>query len=210
MRSIATVTTAATVTRLTTLATVKEELSITTSADDAVLGRKIDEATSEIEAHLGRSFRRETLTETVWGTDGCADYLVLARAPVVSVTSVTVDDVLIAASEYRLDGEAGILHRLDASGYPSFWSWCKSIVIVYAAGYLLPGESGRTLPYALEAGALSLMASYWQSRGRDPMVKSEEVPGVQSVQYWVGSVGESGDLPPDVVTKIAPFRRVLV
>ena len=210
MQSIATITTAASVTRLTTVARVKQELDITSNDNDALLGSKIDEATSEIEAHLGRFFRRETLTETFWGDSECAQYLILARAPVASITSVTIDDVAVDSTEWRLDAATGILHRLDSTGYPSFWSWCKSVVVVYVAGYLLPGEVGRTLPEAIEAGALSLMSAFWQSRGRDPLVKSEEIPGVERVDYWVGYIGEAGQLPPDVITKIAPFRRVLV
>lgn len=208
MRSIATITTAASVTRLTTVDRVKDELSITTSANDAMLGQKIDEATSDIEAHLARTLCRETLTDTFWG-DNCVEYLILARAPASSITSVTVDDVVVDASEYRLDAEAGVLYRLDASGYPSFWSWCKSVVVVFAGGYLLPGETGRNLPAALEAGAIALVNSFWQSRGRDPMVRSEEIPGVLSQTFWVGAVGESSELPPDVVAKISPFRRVV-
>jgi len=209
MYSIATITTAASATRLTTVERFKEETGITSNNNDGLLAKKIDEATSDIEAHLARTFCRETLTETFWGDSDWAERLVLARAPVVSITSITVDDVAVDASEVRLDAESGLLYRLDASGYPSFWTWCKSAVIVYVAGYLLPGESGRNLPPAVEAGALSLVSSYWQSRGRDPMVKSESVPGVMDVQYWVGSVGEAGELPPDVITKISPFRRVL-
>lgn len=206
LRSIVTVTTAPGETKLTTLARVKQELEITDGANDALLESKIDEATSDIEAHLGRTLARATLTETFW--DGFyADYLLLDRAPVASITSVTVDDVVVAAGEYRLDDKAGILYRLDASGYPSFWSWTKSVVIVYAAGFLLPGEAGRNLPPAIEAGAISLMQSFWQARGRDSLVKSEEIPGVMRVDYWVGAVGEAGELPPDVVMKIAPFRR---
>lgn len=207
MPSIATITSAASVTRLTTLERVKQELDITDGSKDALLASKIDEATSDIEAHLGRVFRREVFSERFWGRCECPEFLILARAPVVSVDSVTEDDVAVATPEVRLDPDTGQLYRLDASGFPSFWSWCKEVVITYTAGFLLPGQSGRNLPHALEAGAISLVQSFWQSRGRDPLVKSEDIPGVMRVDYWVGSVGEAGDLPPDVMAKIAPFRR---
>lgn len=206
MHSIISITTAPAETRLTTLQRVKDELGITTGANDALLTTKIDEATSDIEAHLSRTLCRAGLTETIW-SEGFAEYFVLARAPVASITSVTIDDEVVDADEYRLDTDAGILYRLDASGYPCVWSWCKSVVIVYAAGYIMPGQSGRDLPFAIEAGAVSLVQSFWRSKGRDTLVKEEEIPGVMRTSYWVGAVGQSGELPPDVISKIAPFRR---
>jgi uncharacterized phiE125 gp8 family phage protein len=209
MQSIATVTTAPAETDLTTIERVKAELNMTSvdTARDNLLGYKIAEATSDIEAHLGRVLCRAGLTERFWGDPGCAEYLILARAPVASITSVTVDGVAVSSTEYRLDGASGILYRLDASGYPSIWEWCKDIVVVYVAGYIVPGESGRDLPEALEAATVELVASYWSSRGRDPTVKAEDVPGLGRVEYWVGAVGKAGELPPSVDAKIAPFRR---
>jgi hypothetical protein len=51
------------------------------------------------------------------------------------------------------------------------------------------------------------MSDYWAAKGRDPSVKSEEIPGVIRTDYWVGAVGEAGELPPRVVMKLAPYRR---
>jgi uncharacterized phiE125 gp8 family phage protein len=209
MNSIATITAAATVTKLVTLDRVKLELGITGSANDTLLNAKIDEATSDIEAHTGRTFRRETFSETFWGDTACQGFLILARAPVSSITSVTLDDVSVDSDEYRLDPDTGQLFRLDANGYPCIWWWCKSVVVVYSAGFLLPGETGRTLPPSLESAAIDLVTSYWVNKGRDQTIKAEDVPGLGRVDYWVGAVGESGELPPNVVAKISPFRRVV-
>lgn len=209
MRCIATVTAPPEVTNLTTLERVKLELEIAGDANDALLAAKIAEASSDIEAHIGRVLSRATLSELFWGESG-AEYLILARAPVAELVSVTEDDVAVDLDEVRLDPETGQLYRLDASGNACAWLWCKEVTVVYRAGYLLPGEDGRDLPAALEAGAIALLNSYWQSRGRDPTVRGEDVPGLGSVQYWVGAVGEAGELPPDVVAKISPFRRVLL
>lgn len=207
MESIVVITTAPEATRLTTLERVKSELNITTETTDDLLAAKIDEASSDIEAHLGRTLNRATLTQTFWGEPYGAEYLILDRAPVASITSVAVDDVVVDADEYRLDGRTGQLFRLDSSGYPCVWWWCKSVIVEFVAGYLLPGEDDRDLPFAIESAAIALINSYWQARGRDPLVRSESIPGLGDVAYWVGSVGESGDLPPDVQTKISPFRR---
>jgi hypothetical protein len=193
----------------------KIELSIPDDSTDVLLQAKIDEASSDIEAHTNRVFARATLSETFWW-DACqgrprhVNSLTLARAPVASITSVTVDDVVVAASEYRLDAQSGLLFRLTSDGFPSVWCWSKSVVIVYVAGYDLPGATTPNLPHAIEAAALSLISSYWLSRGRDPSVRSEDVTGIGSVTYWVGAVGEAGQLPPDVMAKIMPFRRWII
>ena len=210
MRSIATVTTAPEYQALTTLDRVKLELGETSSVYDALLTAKILEASADIESHLTRMLPRAGLTERFWGEPWCVEYLMLARWPVAEITSVTVDDVAVDDDEYRLDEETGHLYRLDESGYPSVWEWCKDIVVVYTGGYLMPEETSPTLPASLEGAAVELVASYWLSRGRDPKVRSESIPGLSEVSYWVGSVGAQGDLPPSVISKISPFRRAQI
>jgi uncharacterized phiE125 gp8 family phage protein len=207
MHNIATVTTAPEYTALTTLDRVKLELDIDTDANDILLTSKIREASGDIEAQLSRTLCRAGITERFWGEPYCTEFLILNRWPVVSIASVTVDDVAVDSDEYRVDLETGQLFRLDASGYPSVWAWCKDILVVYTAGYLMPEDSSPTLPAALEGAAVDLVSSYWQQRGRDPRVRAEDIPGIASVQYWVGSIGSSGELPPSVMTKIAPYRR---
>lgn len=205
MRSIVTVTTAPERTALTTVERVKQELSITTDTSDDLLGIKINEASSDIEAHISRTLAYAGLTQTFWG-EGCVEYLILDRAPVDEIATVTVDGDVVDSAEYRLDAETGILYRLDASGYPCAWFWCKSVVIVFTGGYELPGADSPTLPPAIEAAAVELVTSYWTSKGRDPTIRSEDIPGLGAVTYWVGAVGPQGELPPSVVAKISPFR----
>jgi uncharacterized phiE125 gp8 family phage protein len=204
-----TVTTAPEFTALTTLDRVKLELDISTSDNDALLTSKIREASGDIESHIGRTLCRAGLTERFWG-EGCAEYLILSRWPVVSIASVTVDDEEIDDAEYRLDNETGQLYRLDTSGYAIAWTWCKDVVIVYTGGYLMPEDTSPTLPAVLEGAAVELVASFWLSRGRDPRVRSESIPGLGEVSYWVGAVGAAGELPPSVVSKISPFRRAQI
>jgi len=202
LRSILSITTAATVRNLTTLERVKAELSIEGNASDVLLRAKIREASSDINARAWAD-PYETVEQTLWNV-GCEEYLVLARRPNVSIASVMVDGV---AATYRLDAEAGLLYGLDADGYATPWMACKSIALTYSAGYVMPGQTGANLEPALEAACIELLQSYWSSRGRDPLIRSEDVPGLGSVTYWVGAVGESGELPPSVESRIAPFRR---
>lgn len=213
MRSIVTVTGANSDKMLTTLNRVKLELDIT-SVDtnrDMLLNLKILEASDDIEAALGFTVRKETVSEVVWFENGdlAPEYLVLDRTPVATLTSVTIDGLLADAATYRLDSETGQLYAL-CNGYPSHWYFCKSVVVAYAGGYILPAESGSNLPAGIQGAAVELMSNYWAAKGRDPSVKSEEIPGVIRKDYWVGAVGEAGELPPSVVTKLAPFRRALV
>lgn len=212
MRQILTVTTAATVTKLATRERVKQELDITNSASDALLDAKLDEASSDIEAALGFTVARESVSETFWH-EGFADspeYITLNRTPVVSIDSVTLDDQVIDASLYRLDAATGQLFALNSSGYPFPWLFSKSLIVAYSGGYLLPGQSGRNLPPGIEGAAVELLSDFWLAKGRDPSVRSEEIPGVMRTDYWVGAVGEEGQLPPRVLMKLAPFRRAQV
>lgn len=212
MRSIVTVTSAATSNKLTTTARVKQELSITSAEHDELLGRKIDEASSDIQAYLNFNLARETVEQTFWleDFDDMPAALLLDRTPIASITSVTVDGVAIDSSYYRYDAKTGELFKLDESGYPCRWLFCKSVIVVHVGGYILPGQDGANLEPAIESAAISLVTLFWLEKGRDQSVKSVEIPGVIRTDYWVGSVGEEGELPPGVVSKIARFRRAAI
>jgi hypothetical protein len=201
-------------TALTTLDRIKKELNITTvdAIRDEVLQDKIDEASDDIEAALGFRLVREAAVQTFWHEqyDVSPTVLVLDRAPVATIASVVVDGVTYDASRYRLDPKTGELFALHSSGYPSVWIFWNSVIVNYEGGYILPPASDRDLPKGIEGACIDLLSSYWAAKGRDPAVRSEEVPGVISKQYWVGAVGEDGELPPSVVMKLAPFRRVPV
>jgi hypothetical protein len=206
MNSTLTVDTAASTHDLTVLSTVKGELGIDAqeSQHDAALASLIRQASGIVATYCNRVFASEIVTETFWPAQ-CQpqDCLILSRSPVSAIASVTLDDEVIAASEYRIDAASGLLYRLDASGYPSRWYVGKSAIVAYTAGYqLLDG-----LPYGIERGTVLLIKEYWSGRGRDPRVKSEDVPGVMSVDYWVGQIGTPGELPPDVRALLDPHRR---
>ncbi len=213
MRSIVTIAEPASETALTTLARVKLELNITSedANRDEVLQDKIDEASDDIEASLGFRVARETAVETFWHEqyDAMPDKLILDRTPVASIESVVVDGESYDPSRWRLDPGTGELFALDCAGWPCVWFFFKSIVVTYAGGYILPDASDRNLPKGIEGACIDLVSSFWAAKGRDPALKSYEVPGVISKSFWVGSVGEDGELPPSVVMKLAPYRRAI-
>jgi len=103
----------------------KAELQITTDANDEILKAKIAEASSDIQAAIGYRLPSEEVRETFWHDDGsrprmrvrcfgnpAETTLFLKRTPVSRIASVTVDDLALNPTEYRLDPEAGLLDRL--------------------------------------------------------------------------------------------------
>lgn len=192
---------------LTVLETAKAELgipSIDTSQDDRITVL-IKQASSIVADYCNQVFAEEEVEETFW-----ADYpsewtraFKLSRSPVTTVTSVLIDSALLDPSEYRI-GRDGYLHRVDSPIGVCNWVWTQTAVITYKAGYVLLDN----LPYGVERAALSLIKEYHLGTGRDPRVRSEDVPGVRSVSYSVGSTGETGQLPPDVIALLAPYKEL--
>ena len=222
MRSVVEIVTPAESELLTTLERVKAELQITTDTNDEILEAKIAEASSDIQAAVGKRLPREDVKETFWHDDDghplhgmhfgnpAQTTLFLNRTPVSAIASVTVDDIALDPAEYRLDPDAGLLDRLSTDGIPCAWCFCKSAIVAYTGGFILPGQDGRNLAYAIEGAVVALVSDYWASRGRDPTLRSESIPSVIDRQFWVGAVGDPGLLPPRVLASIAPFRRPAV
>jgi hypothetical protein len=122
---------------------------------------------------------------------------------------VTVDDVVLYPTQYLVDPDAGTLDRFE-SGFPCEWWFCKSVVVDYTGGFILPGTPERDLPAGIEGAVVALVSDYWASRGRDPTLMSENIPGVREVRYWVGAVGDPELLPPRILASLSQFRRPLV
>jgi len=90
------------------------------------------------------------------------------------------------------------------------WHYYNALSVGYSGGWVMPGETGRTLPPAIESACVAYVRSIWFSRRRDPLVKSIEVPGVISYDYWVGGTTDVGAMPPEVSAMLAPFKRLRV
>lgn len=212
MKSSLVVTSAATSTDLTVRATVKEELGIPAEVTqhDSYLTKAIRRASGIVAEYCGQTFAQETVTETFWPdrAPGFTEYstsLLLSRLPVVSIGSLTVDDSVKDASEYRINSKTGELTALSSGG-PSTFGVGVSAVVVYTAGYLLLDG----LPDGVEDATLMLIRDAWFARARDPRVRSESIPGVASYDYWVGQIGAAGQLPPDVLARLEKHRRLVL
>jgi hypothetical protein len=214
MRSIVKVTEAATNERLTTVERVQADLGIT--GNDAAITTAIDEASSRIEAELGYHLALETVTETFRaGINGYAEAAIalpLERTPVVTIDSITIDARELVDGDWVVDEVSGLLYWLSGTGLSSPWRFCNALSVAYSGGWVMPGETGRTLPPALEAAAVAYCRSMLASRDRDPLLRSVEIPGVITRDYYSHNRagGESTLLPPDVASMLNPFKRCRV
>lgn len=209
MKSIVTVTTAATSRLLTTRARFKSEVGITATTDDDMIDAWLLEASDAIAAYVGRQLLPETVSEAFRLAPGELAYrpdvmpLTLARWPVTTLTSVVEEGTTLATTDYEIDKATGCLWRLS-NGYRARW-YAVNVVVAYIAGY-----ADSTAPRSpLATACLSVLKHRWSARSRDPMVKSQDIPGVLKTDYWVGSVGD-GPFPPDVIALLDPFRDIII
>lgn len=203
--------------KLADLATLKAELGITNGDSDALLNRALDAASARIVSYTGREFAKETLIETLPGSGSFT--LMLTRTPVLSITGITADGVTVSASDYVLkDAGAGLVFSkyswLNTSGsysgisrIPNSGAAQDLYAVTYQAGYALPGEGSRTLPFDIEQAALMLATGFYQSRQRQVGVKSEDIKDVYRVEYFDQSASMQGGMPADVAGILDPWRR---
>lgn len=211
IRTITTVTSAATSYDLTTLAAVKDELSISDTSKDATLSRYITAASLAIAQFCNRVFVKETVKDEFWPDrevysyqlPGTVQSLQLSRWPVGTVTSVTENgEALVDGTGYRVDKENGSLIRLDGVGYPQSWlAW--PTVAIYEGGY-------AEVPADVSDAAVRLVKARYLAKGRDPFLKQESIPGVRDVSYWVATGSDAGNMPPDVTDILVNYRQVIV
>jgi hypothetical protein len=217
---LTTVTTQASTSDLTTLLNVLGDLDINdaTAATRLYLRRLISQCSADFATFCNRTFGLQTYTVTISqdGRPGSGIFWntresIHLRAPLVSVTSVTEDGtVLVLNTDYVLDIENATIWRIDTDGNPRGWSREK-IVIVYKAGWLLPGmvdAAAVALPADIEGKALRFIKVCYLERGRDTFVKSENVAGVGSLTY--GSTPPEGNMPSDIIDFLEQNYRVPV
>ena len=188
---------------ITTLANAKAELNIptATTTDDTYIERLIGAMTQFAETFCRRRFYYDAaITEYVAGF-GTA-YLQLARPPITSITSVTLDGSTISSSNYSVNGllNSGLIYSevgwantgLVGSGITKNHTpgtEQKLYTVVYKGGWVTPTQDGtgspvltRDLPYDLEDAVIQLVAYRYRQRGRDQSIMSESLLNA-SVSY---------------------------
>jgi hypothetical protein len=119
------------------------------SEDDEKLAIAADAATDEIEQETARAFVTRSITDTFNGRGQTG--LTLSRGPVISITSVTVDGTVKAASDYLVDLKLG---TIDLANYARFTTGQRNIIVVFQAGY--DRQDGPLLPRDVYRAALDL------------------------------------------------------
>lgn len=161
----------------------KARLKITSTlsaTDEDTLRSVLDEATDLAERYCNRAFRRRTVVEI---RDGGTKSLTLFQAPVLSVTTVVEGVTTLAATDYTLNGSAGILYRGPTTSRLTWASGTQSVTVTYVAGYTDP-------PAAAVRGVKDIAAYLWQTtqQGARPAFgqSSEGVGfGTDAMPSWV-------------------------
>lgn len=204
-RVISTVVTAAQSYDLTTLAVVKDELSITDGASDATLARYLTWASAALAQECNRVFPAETIKDELWPERplqpviGGMDVLQLSKWPLASVTSITEGGTpLVDGADFRPVPANGQVLRLDASGNLRSWPSCP-LVSVFVGGF-------STIPGDLADAVTRMVRNRFKAKGRDSYLISENIPGVRDSRWWIATGDEAGNVPPDISDLISNYR----
>jgi uncharacterized phiE125 gp8 family phage protein len=163
---------------------------------DELLVTAADAASAELEQGTSLIFVTRSVTDTLDG-NGRTD-LWLSRRPIVSVTSVTADGVLVDPSLYVLDARMGRLRMKSGA-----WSCgMANIVVVYSAGY--GAQDAATLPADVKRACLDLAKAIF-----DELVSGALT--LSSVSMGPGSmVLKTGQMPPSVERVFDRWRETRV
>ena len=167
---------------LVSLADAKTYLNITSTNSDEEIRQFILEATDIAERLTGRQLRRKTFVEAYNGSDAISPYrgliaLRLRKVPVISITSVVENGLTLAATDYTVSPESGVLYRGSSMFRQGWQPGEQNITITYAAGDL-SNVTAQTL-------VKELTRHLWRTqRGASPMSMSggdDYVPGSANV-----------------------------
>lgn len=205
LQIVSTTVTAASSYDLTTLAVVKDELSISDGSKDASLSRYITSASAAAAQYCNRIFQVETVKDEFWpGRDGSPvingiDAVQLSRHPVVTVATVIENAVtMVDGTDFRVDYASGQIIRLNSDLYPTRWcAW--PISVQYNGGF-------STIPSDVADAVIRMVTKRYQAKGRDPTLRQQSVPGVLEQSFWISTGSDSGNMTPDITDVLDNYR----
>ena len=213
-----TVTTTSTSEYMTTLASMKAQMGVTTTADDDLWTDNILAAGEAVASYVGYWPMRQRYTETVAGYGSLK--LMLSSTPIRSISSIRIDGQLVDPATYTVEKPlAGIVYRdkgwpwtagvewdLEAHVVPN--SELKRFSVDYEAGWVLTtstglldatgfitSSGGRTLPRDFEQAVQEEAKSMMLGRKRDSSIISKRVGALQ-VQYQARSGASAATIEP--------------
>lgn len=137
------------------------------------------------------TLRLETVTET-FRLKSEQTSLVLARRPIVTVTSATESDSELDVSDYEIDAASGIFYKISGDAKVN-WG-IGPVVIEYSAGY-------STVPDDLKYAAIKFVQAELTTGARDPLLKRIRIEGVSEREYWVDPARDT-IVPAEVMTML--------
>lgn len=162
-------------------------------------------ASEAIENYTGRKWVSESVRETFRGSGQGVMRLLLARAPVETITAVTVDgDALNLATEVECAADAGILYRLDLDQRVQWGG--RTVVVEYVGGYKPAGSSSANMPAVIQRVAAKIVAGWYHGQGQDPRLRSRTIEDV-GAKSWVDPTPDDLGLPPGIAGILEPLRR---
>jgi len=201
---------------LTCLLNVKADLSLDgwKPVDDIYLTRQIAQASQSVRNYCNREFAQQTYQDLVrpqrdarpWFLPAKTSSYMVKNLPLVSVTSVTENGVLLTANvDYEVNLQSSSIYRLDSNGNPRQWD-TYPLIIVYVAGFTLAPATSPTLPADLEDAVIRMIKGKWFDRNRDMRLKSQEIAGVGKEEYWISQNPDEGNMTPDVTDILDNYR----
>jgi hypothetical protein len=176
---------------LTSLSAVKEYLGVAGTDDDALLTDLVARVSDGIVTYCGREFAAADYEEYHDGEG--TDSVLLNQRPVTDVLALSDDGVEVAADDFVVYPELGIV-RLKSG---VFGRGARSVYVGYHAGYdAIPGD--------VEQAAVQWTAELYQSCGAagEREIKSERV-GDYAVTY---DRAEDSSVPAEVRAALEPYR----
>jgi len=200
-----TVVTPATERNLVTLDDLREQLRVRPGdvANDAWLTKVIARASLAAERYCSRIFALQDYLDTfLAGTTGAAgEPLILSQAPVDPTSlETTLDGTILDPAGYALQPVVGHLWRM---GDATYWVSTSGLSVAYTAGF-------AEIPPDVQQAVLDLCTMENAGRGRDPLLRASESPGIGRQEYWVGGVPGTSLIPQDIASLLNPYRRGLV
>lgn len=138
-----------------TVQDVKDYVRIDTSADDAIIGRMIEQSRVWCENYISRDIVAKSRTYYVDKTNGMFD---LPFAPVASISSVTIEGL---AAEYTILGLDNETIELDGGA-------AENVKVTYSTEGLTDG--------LLKQALLQLVSTYYDNRSDFVMGSVNEIP----------------------------------
>jgi len=170
------------------------------TTNDAWYSKVIDRASRAAEGYCNRIFVQQEYLDTyaLGVSAGAAEPLILNQAPVDPVSlAVTVDGSSLESTGYQLDPVVGHLWRVG-----TYWVGNSGLTVGYTAGF-------AETPPDVQQAVLDLCTMENAGRGRDPMLRATESPGMGRQEFWVGGMPGT-TLPADIAALLAPYVRGVV